>query len=832
MDVLKKLPVFQEFEKFKQQWATNSHVILKSPTGSGKSIALPYLLATTGLVKGKILVVQPRRIAARLLATQVARIAQWSLGKEVGYHVRFDKRFSSKTQIIYVTEGIAQNMLLDQEALNDVEVLILDEFHERSAQIDLSLALALRLWNAKRRDLRIIVTSATLDIKELVDFLPDSGSLELMDRSYPVQVEHRAISKEVPIWKNVVDLLPGLLKQQEGDILIFMDGAYEISKTIRVILENSWSSGLEVSALYGDLSPEKQDMALRPSVQRKIIVSTNIAETSLTIEGIKIVIDTGKAKKLSYDRNRGVNALISEPISKSAADQRAGRAGRLGPGYCLRLWTASEHQKRPEFDPPEIFRIDLSQIYLNLLGFGLFLEQIKFFEPVSASHISEAKEELKKLGAINSLGVLTDRGKRMCHLPIHPIWGNALLVARDKGFSSAIALLLAMLDERPPVQPESLGDFFPMRNPRSDPYCLLLAFEEAIRKNFSVQECRQLGIHSGRCKDSEKVARSLCSLIDEDYNLKIPAYAELAQVLLSCFPNSIARQISSARNIYEDAHGRRLHLSKRSLLKNEEFVLPLRVVERRVRGLMVLEMEWSTGLDKAWVEEFLGSQLTVTQEVYLDLKSRKVVKREVEAWRQLILSTRESEDVGVEERAKAYATALLKGELKLKNWNAQVEKLLARQRFLSTQFPELGINEFDEELKFIFLEQLCQSASTWKELRNAEVFVPLLQTLSKEQRSILDEAVPENIDLGVGRKPYSLDYSKDDEVIIGVTLQDLYEVKIHPSIVFGKYPLVVEILAPNRRPVQRTTNLPSFWTGAYPEIKKELAGRYPKHEWR
>ncbi|MDA8805829.1 helicase-related protein [Opitutales bacterium] len=832
MDAFSELPVFQEFEKFKQKWETNSHVILKSPTGSGKSIALPYLLSKSGLATGKILVVQPRRIAARVLAGQVARMVGWSIGKEVGYQVRFDKKYCSTTQIVYVTDGIALAKLLDEEKLNEFEVLILDEFHERSAQIDLCLGLALQLWKSSKPDLRIIVTSATLNLSALNEFIPQSGCLELKDRSYPVEVEYQVVKKELPPWKSLVDLLPRLLSKMDGDILIFMDGAYEISKTVSAIITSSWSSGLEIRSLFGDLSSEKQDMALAPSKKRKIIVSTNIAETSLTIEGVRIVIDTGKAKKMRYDQNRGINALLSEPISKSSADQRAGRAGRLGPGYCLRLWSHTEHEKRVEFDLPEINRIDLSQIYLNLLRFDLDLEQLDLFDSIAQSALNDAKTKLKDLGALTDQNNLTEHGIRMSRLPVHPNWSHALLKAKEKNLAPVIALLLAMLEERPPVQSEVLSDFYPMPNPRSDAYCLLLAFEEASRRKFSAEDCRKLGIHAGRCKDSELLAHSLCNMLGLEYKLEIPSFDELSQILISCFPRAIARLVSAGRRIYEDAQGRRLHLSKRSVLGSEHFILPLRVVEKKIRGSLVLEMEWATGLNEDWIRKFIGPKKNVTTEVYLDLNTRKVVKKEVESWQNLILSIRESEDVSKEEKTKAYANALLLGDLKLKKWDVRVDKLLERKSFLARHFPELGIKEFDDGLKVLFFEQLCESGSTWREIRNLDVYDPLRNCFSKEENELLDEAVPEKINLGTKNRTYPIDYSDQGEVVIRAILQDLYEVKIHPRIVFGKHPLVIEILAPNRRPVQRTTDLPSFWDGAYPMVRKELAGRYPKHEWR
>ena len=832
MELFKNLPVFKEFEKIKQKWSEKPHLILRSPTGSGKSIALPYLLKKSGLVKGKILVAQPRRIAARMLAKQLSKMSKWELGNEVGYQVRFDKRHSQETQIIYATDGIVLNKLLGGDSLDDVEVLILDEFHERSAQLDLALALALDRSRRQKGKLRLVVTSATLDTNALMRYMPEASSVEFSGRTFPVQIEYKAPSRHLPVWKTVVEILPNLLKRTEGDILVFLDGAYEISKTVNSILSSTWARGLDVRPLYGDLSPEKQDLALLSTGKRKIIVSTNIAETSLTIEGVRIVIDTGKAKKLRYDNIRGINALLSESISKSSAEQRAGRAGRLGPGFCLRLWSKSEHEERPEFDSPEILRIDLSEIYLNLAGMDIPLEELNLLNPFPEESVCSAKEKLKFLRAIDEENKLTEHGKKMSQLPTHPSWAHALLVGKKNNLLPTISLVLGMLEGRPIASSNGLEGFCPIPSPRSDIYCLLLAFEEAKRRNFSIQECKKIGVHAGRCQEAELVARELCNLVGTSYRLELPNYENLAKTLLQSFPDKVAYLVSHARNIYEDYFGRNLHLSNHSVVGRETFVLALQVMERKFKGRMVLEMGDANGLDEKWVRDVLQGRIVKSSEIVWDSHSRKVLKRTKEAWGNLVLSISETENVTQEDKAKAYSKELMTGTLKLKNWNARVEKLLNRQSFLSKNFPDLGIIEIDDDTKGLFLEQLCLNSSSWKEIKNVEVFLPLFNTFSQEEQELLEQAVPETFDLGVGKRPYSLDYSQNEEVVLRAVLQELYDVKKHPKIVFGRYPLVVEILAPNRRPVQRTSDLPSFWEGSYPSVKKDLAGRYPKHEWR
>lgn len=832
MESISHLSLAREFIKIKNSWNSACHFILKSPTGSGKSIALPLLLASSGLIDGKIMVVQPRRLAARMLARQVAKITGWSLGKEVGYHVRFDASYTTETRILYVTDGIAKKKLLHEGSIAEYQVLIFDEFHERSAQIDLCLALAVSIWSRTRPDLRIFVASATLDIRALADYLPQSKSIELSDRSYPIQIEYSGKRREKSFSLEVCRFLPKILTKTDGDILIFMDGSYEISKLQNLILRSSWSKGLDVFPLYGDLPTELQDQAIAPSRRRKIIISTNIAETSLTISGIKVVIDTGVAKKFIFNPIKGINRLETQPICLSSAAQRSGRAGRTGPGYCLRLWSEKENQTRPEFDPPEIQCIDLSQIYLNLLGCGIELEGLNLLEEIPSRNLEKARQYLKILGALDEAYILTEHGKKMSQLPIHPSWGHALYIGKEKGLTSTVSLLLALLEERPPVEAESLPDFYPAGTPRSDVFCLLLAFEEAKRNQFNVQHCKKLGIHAKRCLEAEKVARSLCELVGEVFSLTLPPYEEFARLLVGCFPSMLCHLVSEGRSIYQDELGRRFHLSRRSVIKSEKFLIPLKIIEKTIKGSMVMEMEWSTGVDEKWIRETLNNRIEKKEDVFLDLSTRRVLKQCMEGWGSFILSSSEKESTSPSDRGKAYGQAIIKGDIKLKTWNDRVENFLMRVAFLSHRFPEFEIKEIDQETKLIFLEEFCQTGSSWKEIRNREVYLPLVSCYSDEEQKIIEEAVPEKITLGCGKHSYTLDYSQQNEVILKAKLQDLYDLPEHPTIVFGKYPLIVELLAPNHRPVQRTSDLLGFWKGAYPMIRKELAGRYPKHEWR
>ena len=293
------------------------------------------------------------------------------------------------------------------------------------------------------------------------------------------------------------------------------------------------------------------------------------------------MVDAGSAKKMHYDRRRGINSLLSEPISKSSADQRAGRAGRITAGYCLRLWSEAEHKNKAEFEEPEIKRIDLSEIYLNLTAAGLSLERLELLEQISDESIKEAKLRLQSVRAIDQQSQITEHGLEMSKLPLHPSWSHALLVARKENLVPTISLILALLQVRSIVQFKNLDEFYPAKNPRSDRYCLLLAFEEAIRRNFDIQECNNLGIHAGRCRESEKLAKEFCKLLGIEFRIQVPQYEILSGMLIKCFPQQIAKCFSEGRNLYKDFHGRHVHLSKNSVLKNEKYILPLQLIEKK-----------------------------------------------------------------------------------------------------------------------------------------------------------------------------------------------------------------------------------------------------------
>lgn len=841
MDGLCDLPLVEQFEEIQKAWVKCRHLAIRSPTGSGKSVGLPMLLFQKKMVEGQILVIQPRRIAARLLARRVASLLGCDVGKEVGYQVRFDKKYSDKTKIIYLTDGIFLNKLLSDPTLSRVGLVVFDEFHERSLQIDLALALSRKLAFSERPSLRLIVTSATLKLSAVKDYLQDCESLELKARTYPVEIEHRMPSINEPLWRQIPLQLKKITRERQGNVLIFMDGAYEISKTVREIQKATWSSGLEVRALFGDMSVTDQDLALAHSPRRKVIVSTNIAETSLTIEGVEVVIDTGKAKKASYDHTRKVNVLLSSPISKSSAEQRAGRAGRTAPGYCLRMWTLGEHERRDLFELPEIQRMDLAELYLKLRSLNICPKGLNWFEKPPEVSLEAARASLIEIGALSEDGDrITDLGSEVSKLGLHPRLGASLVEGRQRDCLPAVSLTFAMLENRPPLagkttpansgdQPWMAGDNLAVD---SDLLIFLKAYEYAKYVRFAKEACMSAGIHALRCKEAEQIAIQNCRQVGSvEFDFRFPDYDEYLKIILGAYSENICMLKSRGTMVYETLDGRRVHLPKHSVVGPSQWVLPLRIVEKMAKGNISLEMEFVSSVREEIVREFFSSEISDNEEVLLDLDSRKVVRRKYTELGQLKFSIKDSFEVSEKDISSAYAKAILSGDLVLKKWDAKVEAFLARVDFLHANFPEYGIEPLDEDSKGLIYEEICSGQSSWKSIRSREVYPFVRGAFGEDQLKILEAVVPHELDLGNGRKPYRISYSPDNAQI-SAYLQDLYDVHRHPAINYGKYLLTVDILAPNGRSSQVTKDLPSFWGGSYPQVKKELAGRYPKHEWR
>ena len=832
MDFIKELPISSHYEEIRDWWFKYGSFAIKSPTGSGKSLGLPLFFYKEGLVKGKIFVVQPRRIAARSLARVASRFCQSELGEEVGYRVRFDTKVSSATKVVYLTDGMLFRILQHPKNLEGVELIIFDEFHERTVYMDASLALCKSFAQSDQIFPKIIVTSATLNLIKVSEYLEAPNGLEIERKEFPVSIRYKATTPNTSLQVQVCDNLLPLLRQTEGDVLIFMDGAAEIRRAVREIQCKLHSSNFEVLPLFGEMSQESQDLALRASSKRKIIVSTNLAETSLTIEGVSAVIDTGLAKKHRFDPYRRVNVLLTEPISKSSADQRAGRAGRLSAGICLRMWSENQHLQRSEFEEPEIERLDLTEIYLNLTAQGIKPKELNWYEQPPIHVLNEAEEFLVSLEAIDCVGNVLLRGKELAKLPIHPRIGYALHLAKEKKCLSQLALVSAALDFKNPIDFGKRSDFSENGvRPTSDLVILLNAFMKARKVNFRESECRKLGVHGLRFREIENSARQLCSIMEEEFEFNPYVFEKLIEILLEVYPERLAYLENQGTNTYRDSTGLCLKLSKESTVVGSKWILPLKILEKKRQGKIILEMDEVTSIAEGEIRKVLGGKITLVREVYLDTVTHHVFEQSLEKFGEVIIGKKDSIETSREKVAKAYARAIIEGELKLKNWNNEVEAFLSRINFLSVLYPEYQIESFDENLRIRIINEICLSGKKWKEIRNAKVLHFIHSYYGNEKLKILDLAAPASFSLSNSSKAIPLRYD-NQKVYMQAPIQKFYGVEDHPKVAFGKSKIMVELLAPNGRVVQCTDNILEFWNGSYLSIKKELAGRYPKHDWK
>lgn len=839
------LPIFAVEKAVVGAARRTNQIILQAPTGSGKSTQIPQMLLDNGLLgDGQVVVLQPRRLATRLLAKRIAEERKVTLGHEVGYQIRFENQTSPTTRLRFVTEGVLVRQLLSDRELNGISAIVFDEFHERHIEGDLALALAKKLQRESRHDLLIVVMSATLETDILQKYLPESEVVTTEGRTFPVDISYQPLGtgNQRPVWEAARDAFRKWSQEnQQGDALIFMPGAYEIGKTIAELEHDRSTQGWQVLPLYGDLPPEKQDAAVRKYSGRKVIVATNVAETSITIDGITAVIDSGLVRSAIYDPHRGINTLLINKISRASADQRAGRAGRTAPGVCLRLWSKADQEARAEQDAPEIHRIDLSETLLMLKAAGVDdLQAFDWLEAPEATSFERALGLLFELGALEKQGEsITETGKRMVTFPCHPRHARMLIEGDKYGavpsvclavaISQGKSLLLPTKDKRVEAEREKiLGD-----ETTSDLFAEIQAFHYAEGFRFQVDACRALAIHAGSARQA---ARSYAQFMQLAKRLGLRTQQTdqekigFRKSILCGFSDQLAKRMDKGTRRCVLVHNRRGELNRSSIVTTHPLIVPLEITEIQGKDVSVLLGQVSA-VEESWLEELFPDDISSEESVVFNPSIRRVESVREKRFRDLILSSGPMPEPSKEKAAELLADKVADGTLKLKKWDAAVENWITRLNFLAGALPNLELPSITEEDRKTLLEHICHGGYGYKDIKDRDPWPTLKSWLSTEQKAALDYFAPERIQL-TERRRCKIRYSENDPPVIAAKIQDLYEVKTTPSLADGKIPLRLEILAPNQRPVQITDNLEAFWTSAYPSIKKELAGRYPKHEWR
>ncbi len=844
----RSLPIFELEKDFETPLRSdNARIVVEAPTGSGKSTQIPQFIADSGVCgNGEIYVLQPRRLAARMLASRVAEERGSRLGDEVGYQVRFENIVSSATRIRFITEGILIRKLIDSPDLAGIGAVVLDEFHERHFFGDISLARCLEVQEKLRRDLKIVAMSATLETAELKKFL-GHGCRHLVSkgRTFPVEVKYapQRERQKGELWDHVSRIIRDHLKMTgiEGHVLVFMPGRYEIQKTSQALRKASWSSNFEIHELYGELSPQKQDAAVSRSDRPKIVVATNVAETSITIDGVRLVVDSGLERRSAFDHRRGITTLHIEKISQASADQRAGRAGRTAPGTAIRLWSETDHSHRPAAIPAEIQRMDLAEAVLILASSGIEnIRDFHWFEPPAPPALDEAIERLQKLAALDRNERLTNDGKKFSQLPVPPRFGKVILEGVRNGCLEFTALATALVQSRPlfPLRKRQPGHLlavdFAKPGDLSDFEALIRVWSQMKQNGFHRDVGERLGIHVGACRDVDRIADQLVRIASrwgEPSSAVAPRAETFAKTLLTGFSDRLAMRHNSSTLACAVVGGRRGQLEKDSVAAEKEahLFIAAEMIEIEGRELNV-KLSLCTRVEEPWLREHFPDDFHERDGAVYDERTRRIEARKETRFRDLVLETKPSGDVPPGEAASILADLVLSGELNLKAWDAKIDTWFARVNLIAENCPEYEIAPIDDDAKRLILEQVCAGATSYKQVKDRPVKPALDEWLPPHQSGLLDHLTPERITLSTG-KEVRVHYSPGDKPKISVLIQHLFGLKDSPTICDGRVPVVVEILAPNHRPVQVTENLGDFWTGSYPAVRAQLRGRYPKHAW-
>ncbi len=820
-------------------------LVVKAPTGSGKSTQIPQILDRTGVsAEGQILILQPRRLAARLLARRVAEEMGVTLGREVGYQIRFEDMTSRETRINFVTEGVLMRKLISDPQLSRISTLIFDEFHERHLYGDLSLARCWSLQHEKRPGLNLVVMSATLEKDALAKYLDPCAVVESEGRQFDVSEEYleKPFSPErTRIWDVAAEAFADASSQgQDGDVLIFMPGAYEIQRTMDALRGMQASRDCEVVALHGELPPERQDEALRGTEKRKVIVATNVAETSITIPTVRLVIDGGLARINRFDPRRGINTLMIEKISRASADQRKGRAGRVAAGHCVRLWTRDEHSQRAAADLPEVRRVDLSESVLLLKGSGIEdLESFRWFEKPDPQSLQRALVLLADLGALHEDdGSLTEVGRSLLRFPVHPRYGRMLLEAEQRNCVSAVCSLAALaqgksvLKRNVPRQVEELREDILGGEESSDFFMHMRAWKFAENKNFDFKTCDKLGIDVSSARQVSQLSRMFASMsAKKAMEESKPDNQAIRRCILAGFADQVARRIDQGSLRCELVHGRKGELARQSVVRKAPLIVVSEISEiQKGTGEVVTLLSLATEVEESWLDEMAEHGLKVGSKALYDTSLRRVVTEKTVCYHDLVLRRQVVQEAEEGAAAALLVEQILNGGCVLKGWDDEVEKWLLRVRFLSEHAKDLGFAPFTEEDRRSVLEQFCLGAFGYKDIKEKAVLPYLKDWLSPPMSAALERLAPERIE--VGFKKLKVSYAANEPPSLSATIQELYDLKQTPQILGGKFPLLVKILAPNRRPVQVTQDLSGFWREVYPKLKPELQRRYPKHQWK
>lgn len=785
-----------------------------------------------------------------MAARRVAEERGEKLGQTVGYQVRFEEVASRETRLRFLTEGVLTRRLLSDPELKNVGVVVLDEFHERHLQADLALALLRRLQNTTRPDLKLVVMSATLNAAPIAAYLGNAPKLSSEGKRFDVAIEHSPREDNRPLAEQVAAAVRRLLAENpDGDVLVFLPGAAEIRRAQAACADLADKHNLLVLPLHGDLSAAEQDRAVKPASQRKIILSTNVAESSVTIDGVVAVIDSGLARVAGHSAWSGLATLNVQRISKASATQRAGRAGRTRSGRCLRLYTAQDFNARADHETAEIHRLDLAEPALELHAAGIAdLNAFGWFEAPPSAAVEAADALLRKLGAIDAQGSLTGVGEQMLRFPLHPRQSRMLIEAQSRGVFAEACVLAALIGERDIVA----GDLFngrrvPQQAKHHSPSDLLDRldlFAEAERANFSASKLREMNLDVGATMAVDRVQRQLLRLpISQSPSPPISPSQQDDALLISIlagYPDRVAKRRSLKDEKAELllSGGGAVPLSPASSVRQSEFLVAVDAEERRdASANRSRVVRLASAIQPEWLIDLFAEDLRETVEARWNAQHDRVEVSEQMLYDQLVIDERRSPNARGEAVAKVLAEAALSAGWQRFADEEAVNKFLARADFIARLFPESEMPALGEADVQAALTELCAQSGglrSFSELREAakggNLVHQLRSHLNAEQTRLLNQHAPEFVNLA-GRRNVRVNYEVGQAPWIASRLQDFFGMTDGPKIAGGRAALVLHLLAPNQRPVQVTTDLAGFWQRTYPQVRRELSRRYPRHQW-
>jgi ATP-dependent helicase HrpB len=823
MQALPALPITEALPALGAALRDGRRAVLQAPPGAGKSTIVPLvLLQSDWLANRKILVLEPRRLAARAVATRMASLLGEPVGQRVGYRTRLDTRISRATRIEVVTEGILTRLIQEDASLAAFACVIFDEFHERSLHADLGLALCLESQASLREDLRLLVMSATLDGEALARMLGDAPIVSSTGRSYPVSTHYVARQPELHLEQQIAQVIRLAIREHEGDLLCFLPGAAEIRRVQRHLEEAGLAPNADVLPLYGELASAAQDAALAPAApgRRKIILSTSIAETSLTIEGVRIVVDSGLRRSAEFDPATGMSRLVTGKVSQAAAEQRRGRAGRLSSGVCYRLWSEGVQATLVAHTPPEILQADLAPLALELACWGTRdASGLTWLDPPPAAALAQARDLLRQLGALDADGRVTAHGRQLAQIGAHPRLAHMLVRARELGAVHLACDLAAILSERDVLRAE--------RGAR----------DVDIRLRVAALRDTRTQLPTGLSVDPKALAQARRSSADwqrqwsAGVSETADAHTTTGLLLALAYPDRIARRRGDSSR-YVLANGRGAHFDEPQALAKSEFLVAAELdgAQREARIFLAAPVSMKD------LQAQFSAQIETSTRIEWDTRSEAIVARRERRLGALVLASEDlaTPDPGAAQEAllvglRQLGVGALPWTPELRQWQAR----LALMRRFNVASPEPWPNLDDATL----LATLEDWAPPWlvgisrrEHLARMDLSNALRGRLSYAQREILEREAPTHWVVPSGSR-IPIDYHGDAEPSLSVRLQEMFGLTATPSIAGGRLPLLLKLLSPAGRPVQVTRDLVSFWNRGYHEVRKDLKGRYPKHYW-